>query len=179
MSGTMNSLQIAEAQNKHKLILGTKESREKYRNKAKDTEYNYYPKLDSDVVTTQRNLASTESLLGKTLELQLESSSDPICSSGGCTQYNHPHNNATKIPRDYFVPNFGRDPDIVGTENSLSIAEALKKHKLCLHEPACKDKYKNPAKDTLYDYYPALDKDVITTQRNLVNAEEVLGQKLE
>jgi len=88
-------LSIAEALKKHKLILGTPESREKYRNKAKDTEYNYYPNLDSDVVTTQRNLAATESLLGKTLDLQLDSSSDPICSSAGCTQYNHPKRNDT------------------------------------------------------------------------------------
>ena len=49
MSGTMNSLSIAEDQRKHKLIMGTPESRAKYANKAKDTQYNYYPKLDADV----------------------------------------------------------------------------------------------------------------------------------
>jgi len=31
--------------------------------------------------------------------------------------------NATVIPRDYFVPNFGKDNDVVGTANSLNIAE--------------------------------------------------------
>ena len=103
--------------------MGTKESREKYRNKAKATLYNYYPKLDSDVVTTRKNLADTESLLGKTLALQLDSSSDPICSSGGCTQYNHPKFDGDKIKRDYFVPNFGRDSDILGTINSAEVAE--------------------------------------------------------
>lgn len=72
------------------------------------------------------------------------------------------------------MPNFGRDPDIVGTENSLSIAEALKKHKLILGTKESKEKYRNKAKDTLYDYYPSLDKDVITTQKNLVAAEETL-----
>ena len=50
-----------------------------------------------------------------------------------------------------------------GTMNSLSIAEAMKKHKLCLNEPACKDRYKNPAKDTLYNYYPKLDSDITTS----------------
>ena len=44
--------------------------------------------------------------------------SDPICSSAGCTQYNHPRNGGPKIPRDYFVPNFGRDSDVLGTINS-------------------------------------------------------------
>ena len=34
-------------------------------------------------------------------------------------------------------------------------------------------------KDIKYDYYPSLDKDVITTQKNLVNAEETLGEKFE
>lgn len=160
--------------------MGTKESRAKYHNKAKDTLYNYYPKLDNDVVSTQKNLADTESLLGHTLDVQIDSSSDPICSSGGCTQYNHPkRDDKDKWPRDYFVPNFGRDPDIIGTENSLSIGEALHKHKLILGTEESRKKYHNKAKDTLYNYYPSLDKDVITTQRNLVNAEETLGNKLE
>jgi hypothetical protein len=50
--------------------------------------------------------------------------SDPICSSAGCFQYNHPKKSESAlIPRDYFVPNFGKDPDMTGTMNSLSIAE--------------------------------------------------------
>jgi hypothetical protein len=52
MTGTMNSLSIAEEQKKHKLIMGTPESKAKYHNAAKDTEYNYNPKLDKDVITT-------------------------------------------------------------------------------------------------------------------------------
>jgi hypothetical protein len=32
--------------------MGTPESRAKYHNEAKDTKYNYYPKLDNDVTTT-------------------------------------------------------------------------------------------------------------------------------
>jgi hypothetical protein len=52
--------------------------------------------------------------------------SDPICSSAGCFQYNHPKKSESAlIPRDYFVPNFGKDPDMTGTMNSLSIAEAM------------------------------------------------------
>jgi len=65
MTGTMNSLSIAEDQLKHKLIMGTPESRAKYHNKAKDTLYDYNPTLDHDVKVTQKNLADTEELLGK------------------------------------------------------------------------------------------------------------------
>ena len=68
MVGTMNSLTIGEALHKHKLIMGTEESRKKYHNKAKHTLYDYYPALDKDVITSQRNLANTEELLGKKLE---------------------------------------------------------------------------------------------------------------
>jgi len=53
MTGTLNSLSIAEALKKHKLVMGTPESRAKYHNKAKDTTYDYNPKLDKDVITTQ------------------------------------------------------------------------------------------------------------------------------
>ena len=66
MTGTMNSLTIAEDQKKHKLVMGTPESRAKYHNKAKDTEYDYNPKLDKDVITTQQNLEKTQETLGKT-----------------------------------------------------------------------------------------------------------------
>jgi len=126
MSGTMNSLSIAEGQLKHKLIMGTPESRAKYHNKAKDTLYDYSPSLDHDVKVTQKNIVNAEDSLGKTLDLQLDTLSDPICSSAGCFQYNHPDKSeSSKIPRDYFVSNFGKDPDMSGTMNSLEIAEAL------------------------------------------------------
>ena len=49
--------------------------------------------------------------------------SDPICSSAGCTQYNHPRPSlAGRYPKDYFVPNFGRDADVIGTINSEQVA---------------------------------------------------------
>jgi hypothetical protein len=49
--------------------------------------------------------------------IQLESSSDPICSSAGCTQYKAPEG-APSHPMDYFVPNFGVDHHIKETESS-------------------------------------------------------------
>ena len=50
--------------------------------------------------------------------------SDPICSSGGCTQYKHPQLfEKDKWPRDYFVPNFGEDFDIRASKKHLKEQE--------------------------------------------------------
>ena len=52
--------------------------------------------------------------------------SDPICSSAGCTQYNHPKSpSAAQIPRDYFVPNFGEDNDVKSTKKHILDQEAV------------------------------------------------------
>ena len=40
----------------HKLSLGTKASKAKYHNEAKDTPYDFAPKLDSDIIHTQKLL---------------------------------------------------------------------------------------------------------------------------
>jgi hypothetical protein len=66
MVGTMNSIKIGEEMNKHKFIMGTADSRAKWHNVAKDTLYDYYPKLDSDVIVTNRNIDSAENLFSKT-----------------------------------------------------------------------------------------------------------------
>jgi hypothetical protein len=114
--------------------------------------------------------------------IQTESAleSDPICSTAGCTQYPHPapKDSTTEPPPaavDYFVPNFGKDPDMEGTMNSLDIAEKMNTHKLVMGTPESKAKWHIVAKDTLYDYHPALDKDVISTNKNIEDAEDKLG----
>ena len=71
MTGTMNSLNIAQDQLKHNLVMGTPESRAKYHNAAKDTEYNFDPKLDKDVITSQRSLVNAEESLGKTFDYSI------------------------------------------------------------------------------------------------------------
>jgi len=49
---------------------------------------------------------------------------DPHCNSSGCTQYLFPKSEEEKkIPRDYFVPNFGVDHDILASERDLKVAE--------------------------------------------------------
>jgi hypothetical protein len=62
-----------------------------------------------------------------------------------------------------------------GTMNSLKIAEKLNTHKLVMGTPESKAKWHIVAKDTLYDYHPALDKDVISTNKNIEDAEDKLG----
>lgn len=55
-----------------------------------------------------------EELAGVKSDVRLGSKSDPICSSAGCTQYEHPKKDrGYKV--DYFVPQFGADHDIVTT----------------------------------------------------------------
>ena len=50
--------------------------------------------------------------------------SDPICSSAGCNQYNHPSLDAkSNYPRDYFVPNFGADFDISASQKHMKEQE--------------------------------------------------------
>jgi hypothetical protein len=73
------------------------------------------------------------------------------------------------------VNNFGPDPDMVGTMNSIKIGEEMNKHKFIMGTADSRAKWHNVAKDTLYDYYPKLDSDVIVTNRNLDSAENTLG----
>ena len=100
--------------------------------------------------------------------------SDPICSSAGCTQYK-----TKKTPLgydlDYFVPNFGPDPDMVGTMNSIKIGEAMHNKKWVMGTKESKARYHNKAKDVDYNFAPALDEHIVDSQTNLANAEKRLG----
>jgi len=60
INANMRSLAVAEKMYKHKLIMGTPESKAQWHNVAKDTEYDFEPKLDIDMRTTKKNLADTE-----------------------------------------------------------------------------------------------------------------------
>merc|ERR1711934_485970 len=86
------SLSLAEDALAHKLEMATAKSKAKWANPAKDVDYNFAPKLDADVRTTQKNMGDAESALGHKWELasfdqtgsNMNTRSDPICSSGGC-----------------------------------------------------------------------------------------------
>lgn len=93
---------------------------------------------------------------------QLNTESDPICSSAGCSQYKH-----KKKPRgydiNYFVPNFGVDTDIIDNHHSLAISEDALSHKLVMGTEASRAKWHNVAKDTEYNFAPKLDGDIRIT----------------
>lgn len=60
----------------------TDDSWKKYRNVAKDTEYDFAPSLDADVRATRTHYTNAEAHLG-TWDL-VGLNSDPACSSAGC-----------------------------------------------------------------------------------------------
>jgi hypothetical protein len=63
---TTHSIMNAELTHQHKLIMGTKESRAKYKNRAEAApKYNFKPELDSDIVDSQSNLNNAEKKLGE------------------------------------------------------------------------------------------------------------------
>ena len=163
---------------KHKLIMGTDESKAKWKNPAKKTEYDYSPKLDRDMHDSATNLDLVEGKLGHKYEpwtfVQTDASSDPICSSAGCGQYKHPKKDPG-YDMDYAVANWGeKDQDIVQHDENLPIAEKIVGHhwNFVLEKPPL-----NPAKKTLYDYSPALEGDMITAAHSLDLAEDQLHHK--
>ena len=104
---------------------------------------------------------------------------DPSTSSlGKITQFKFPapaDSDLKPAAIDYKVVDHGKDPDMVGTMNSLKIAEEQTGHNLVMGTAESKAKWHIKAKDTLYDYYPALDKDAVDTNKHLVAAEDRLG----
>lgn len=58
------SLELAENALSHKLEMATEKSKAKWHNVAKDTNYNFAPKLDGDIRVTQKNLGDAETSLG-------------------------------------------------------------------------------------------------------------------
>jgi len=177
------SLAMSEDALSHKLIMATDASKAKWKNPAKDVDYNFAPKLDLDMITTKKNLGDAETSVGHKwviddvqLDSDLKVESDPICSSAGCTQYKH---KKKKLGYDinYFVPHFGTDTDINDDFESLKLAEGMVGHKFQIGTAASKEKWKNPAKDVDYNFAPKMDGDVISTQKNLADAESSLGHK--
>ena len=189
MVATARSIEIGEAAHAHKLIMGTPESKAKWHNVAKDTDYNFAPDLDEDMVHTAKHLADTQTRLGHqwviedvqlpdedpvSLFVQTAVESDPICGSGGCNQYMH-KKTPLGYPINYPVPNFGVDTDVLATARSIEIGEEAHAHKLIMATPESRAKWHNVAKDTLYNYAPDLDEDMINTADHLVKAQDFLG----
>jgi len=147
--------------------------------KAADTMYNFAPKLDGDIVTSQTNLAATEKVMGRpyNLMLQLDSEikSDPICASAGCEQYLHPDSKVDDWPKNYPVPSFGMDRNIQDSLVNLGVAEKITGN----HWTWAGKEYAQKAKNTMYNFAPDLDDDIVTSQKNLSTAETDLNHVYE
>lgn len=161
--------------------------------------------VDHDIVHTQKHIADTEGILGHKWNpkfdeenkayivptaadnlsynyRQMQTSrpgqslvqSDPICSSAGCPKTKLKA--ANDYPKDYPVPNFGVDRDIITTRNSLEKAEGIRGHNWDWILKKGKDL--NPA-PTQYNFEPELDSDVVSTQKHMGDAETRLKTKWE
>ena len=135
------------------------------------TFYNTHPELDDDMKMTQHHEATAQKWLdlaegkGKKEKSLLQTSSDPICNSAGCTQYKWPKADPDlSHPMNYFVPNFGTHDrtEVLTTWNSLDVAQRQLNHVWNLDKD-----WKKPGPDpTLYNYAPELDDDMISTQKH-------------
>ena len=85
-------------------------------------------------------------------------SSDPICSSSGCDQYKHPDSKVADWDRDYPVPHFGMDREIMGSLDNMKVAEGIVGH---TWKGIDKDEHANPAKKVDYNFAPRLDADIV------------------
>jgi len=155
--------------------MGTKESKAQWANPAKKTMYDYAPKLDKDMRNTAGSIDQIEDREGHKFEPWnfVQTESDPICNSAGCTQYKHPKKDRG-YDIDYPVVNLGQDRDISDHFTNLDMAEKIVGHHwdFKLEKPPL-----NPAKKTLYDYSPTLDKDMVTSANSLEMSEDRLNHK--
>jgi len=110
----------------------------------------------------------------KPAESLIQLQSDPICSSAGCSQYKQP-DGPKPPPMDYFVPHFGMDKDIIASEADEKVASALVGHAWAFKTPESWEKWRNRAKDTDYNFAPALSDDMVISANSQKIAEEQKG----
>jgi len=153
--------------------MGTDESKAKWENKAKKTDYDYSPKLDKDMHDAATNLDLVEGKLGHKYEpwtfLQTDVESDPICSSAGCNQYKHPKKD-DGYDKDYPVVNLGVDREIIDHNENLPVAEKIVGHHWVWDDSDRPKKIK-------YDYSPKLEGEMIDAAKNLDIVEGQLNHK--
>lgn len=131
--------------------------------------------LDRDILTTQKNIADAESKYGKwNPELvQLDEQREPLLSRADhfVTAAKTPKSQQEKWPKDYAVPNFGVDKDVIATQKHIADQEKRLKHK---YVP---DSLKKPT--PIPRDYPVpnfgMDQDILTTHKNLRAAEAKYG----
>jgi len=171
---------VASALIGHAWAFKTPESWEKYRNRAKDTEYNFDPELSEEAKTSLNSTKIAENQKDTPFNWDFvvtEMKDDPCYSSlGTCIQTLPPSEDAG-YPMDYKVPHFGPDPDMVGTMENEKIASAMIGHAWEFNTKRSFEKWRNHALDVQsYNFDPELSHDVRETQKHLSNAESELGK---
>jgi hypothetical protein len=134
---------------------------------------------DEDIIDSYGNEMMVSKAMGipfhVPLYTQLESSSDPVCHSAGCTQYNwmDPLRSKATPPVEYETGQ-ALDQDVINTWDNLGVAEKIKNHDWKFNPDVYKERAKEPAA-TEYDFGAALDEDIVNTQSHLNAAETSLG----
>jgi hypothetical protein len=123
-------------------------------------------------------LGNAEESLGTQFAQFIQTESDP-CWGDSCKVYTLP-NHKENWKKDYYVPNFGADPEVASVMDSIKIAEKQEKHDLVMGTADSRAKWQIVAKldDNRYDMDPKLDSDVITTNQNIEAAEDKLDHPL-
>ena len=178
--GSIDDEKVASALVGHAWAFKTPESWEKYRNRAKDTDYNFAPELSEEMKTSLNSAKIAENQLDKPFNWDFvvtEMKDDPCYSSlGNCLQTLPPTEGAG-YPMDYKVPSFGPDPDMVGTMANEKIASTMIGHAWEFNTKRSFEKWRNHALDVQsYNYDPELSHDVRETQKHLATAESELGK---
>lgn len=76
---------------------------------------------------------------------------------------------------DYPVPNLGQDRDIADSLNHERLASKMTGHNWAFKTDESWEKYRNKAKDTLYNFHMSLDGDIQDSVSHLNAAEGEYG----
>jgi len=96
---------------------------------------------------------------------RVQTQSDPICNSSGCTQYLFPEADKSKdYPKNYPVPNFGMDRTTAGDLANIPVAEGIVGQRwTSMGTEENKEKFHNKAKDVDYNFAPELDHNIVVS----------------
>jgi hypothetical protein len=181
VKNTLADEKVAAALTGHAWSFKTPESWEKWRNRAKDTDYNFAPELSDDMKTSANSQKIAEDQKDTPfkwdLDTLVQTQDDPCYSSlGNCLQ-TLPPVEGLGYPINYKVPSLGPDPDMVSTMENERIASAMIGHAWEFNTKRSFEKWRNHALDVQsYNYDPELSHDVRETQKHYRTAEDELGK---
>lgn len=105
-------------------------------------------------------------------QADMKLSREPLLASGASELLIHQKPAYADHPVDYFVPDFGKDHDIVASLADTKLEEKRLKHKInFMNEPL---PYDHPKNYKVADF--GVDQDILATQKNIKGAEESLDK---